>query len=147
MAVTQCALVLALSLGACSQTPKPVVTEPPPAHVLDDTPPHREPPRKPQVRGVRFVADWAYWLPRIIQCESRGDPTADNPTSSASGLGGILDSTWSGHGNFARAKDAPPSIQVEKMELLYVSARARGGSGLEPWLADPKARACLLGKS
>lgn len=34
------------------------------------------------------------WALRIIECESRGDPWADNPTSTAAGLFQFLRSTW-----------------------------------------------------
>lgn len=53
------------------------------------------------------------WEP-VIQCESGGNPTAQNPNSSASGLYQIIDGTWAAYGglDFAtRAKDATPEQQ------------------------------------
>ena len=43
-----------------------------------------------------FPADWVDWGLRIIQCESKGDPTVKNPSSSASGLFQHLSRLWSG---------------------------------------------------
>lgn len=107
------------------------------AMLLEQTPPHREAPSFPPPRG------FAYWQNRIFQCEG-GSWTADNPRSTASGGFGILDSTFAGHGGFARAKDAPPHVQIEKAALLFASWHARTGVGLTPWLADPGARRCIL---
>jgi hypothetical protein len=54
----------------------------------------------------------------VVHRESRGNPRAENPTSSASGLFQFLDGTWrayareSGVGaRYARASSAPPSVQ------------------------------------
>lgn len=70
----------------------------------------------------------------IIQCESGGNPTAQNPHSSASGLYQILDSTWGHYDGYARAKDAPASVQTAKAMTLGISA----------WNAS---RSCWEGKS
>lgn len=105
------------------------------ATVLDDgEPEHRESPpqatqRPPSSAGREFRGTWAYWGPRIKECESHNNYQADNPRSTASGAWQITDVTWNGHGGYQRAKDAPPAIQDEKALLLY---RA---SGLRPWRA------------
>lgn len=83
-----------------------------------------------QNRGADF------WEPKVIDCESDGDPTAYN-ASTASGLYGILKSTWNSHGGYSEARFAPPGVQREKFHILFAK------SGLKPWLADPRAVACL----
>lgn len=60
---------------------------------------------------------------RVLRCESGGDPTAENPTSSASGLWQILDSTWAGYGGYARASHAPAEVQNEKARALWANGR------------------------
>jgi hypothetical protein len=56
----------------------------------------------------------------VIDHESGGDPKAENPHSSASGLFQFLDSTWRGNARwvdsargFARASHAPARVQWE----------------------------------
>lgn len=68
----------------------------------------------------------------VLACESHGNPTAQNPRSTASGLWQILDSTWARFGGFARAMYAPVDVQNAKARLLW-----RGGAGAFHW------RACL----
>lgn len=68
----------------------------------------------------------------VLACESHGNPTAQNPRSSASGLWQILDSTWAGFGGFARAMFAPVDVQNAKARLLWA-----GGAGSSHW------RSCL----
>lgn len=55
----------------------------------------------------------------VLACESGGNPTADNPTSSASGLWQILDGTWNGHGGYVRALHAPADVQNDKARQLW----------------------------
>lgn len=62
--------------------------------------------------------------------ESRGDYSAQNPTSSASGAWQFLDSTWNGFGGYARAIDAPPAVQDEAARQLW-----NGGAGCSHWSA------------
>ncbi len=64
----------------------------------------------------------------ILRCESGGNPTADNPRSSASGLWQILDSTWNGYGGYSRAKYAPASVQNAKAAAIW-----NGGAGRSQW--------------
>jgi hypothetical protein len=47
----------------------------------------------------------------IVQRESGGDYTAENPTSTASGKYQFLDGTWNGYGGYQHASDAPPAVQ------------------------------------
>lgn len=54
----------------------------------------------------------------VMQCESEGNPRAQNPVSTASGLYQFLDTTWVaargavGADEYARAKDAPAELQI-----------------------------------
>lgn len=77
------------------------------------------------------------WGP-IIDCESGGNPTAQNPSSTASGLFQFLDSTWQSVGGSGRAKDAPASEQYMRAERLYAQ------SGTSPWNAS---RHCWQGRT
>lgn len=65
---------------------------------------------------------------RVLACESGGNPTAENPRSSASGLWQFLDSTWAGFGGYARASHAPAAVQNEKARQLWA-----GGAGRSHW--------------
>lgn len=79
------------------------------------------------------------WDP-IIACESGGNPRAQNPRSSASGLFQFIDSTWRRYGGleFApRAKDATVEQQYT------VAERAYRANGLRDWAAS---RSCWQGK-
>lgn len=67
---------------------------------------------------------------RVLACESGGNPTAENPTSSASGLWQILDSTWAGFGGYTRASHAPVDVQNAKAAALWA-----GGRGAFHWKA------------
>lgn len=72
------------------------------------------------------------WVP-IIACESGGNPTAQNPSSTASGLFQFLDSSWIAYGGgeyASRAKYATPAQQYE------IANRAYAQSGLTPWNAS-----------
>lgn len=68
----------------------------------------------------------------VLACESGGNPYAENPHSTASGLWQILDGTWAGYGGYARAVHAPVHVQNEKAALLWA-----GGAGAFHW------RSCL----
>jgi hypothetical protein len=61
-------------------------------------------------------------------CESKGDPTARNPDSSASGLWQFLDSTWRDTtGRTDRAYQAPPEAQTA------AAAKLRRAAGWSQW--------------
>jgi hypothetical protein len=66
----------------------------------------------------------------VLQRESGGSPTAQNPSSSASGLWQFLRGTWAGYGGYVEAWLAPPSVQNEKARLTWA-----GGSGCFHWSA------------
>jgi hypothetical protein len=65
----------------------------------------------------------------VLRRESGGTPTAQNPSSSASGLWQFLDSTWDHYGGYARAKDAPASVQNARAAQVW---KATGGSAWYP---------------
>jgi len=68
---------------------------------------------------------------RIRWCESRDNYKAQNPTSSASGGYGFLDSTWrSITGLPGSAKDYPPALQDKAFRDLYAQL------GTRPWSAS-----------
>lgn len=69
-------------------------------------------------------------LAAIKRCESGGNYSAQNRTSSASGAYQFLDSTWAGRGGFESAKDAPPEMQDQAARELYAA------SGTRPWNAS-----------
>jgi hypothetical protein len=78
------------------------------------------------------------WNP-IIQCESGGNPHAQNSGSTASGLFQFLDSTWRGlGGSTAHAKDASVA------EQYAIANKAYAQSGTSPWAAS---RHCWGGKA
>lgn len=66
----------------------------------------------------------------VMNRESGGNPQAKNPTSSASGKWQALDSTWQGYGGYARAMDAPESVQDDFARRLW-----DGGRGCSHWSA------------
>ena len=66
----------------------------------------------------------------VLACESGGSPTAENPTSTASGLWQILDGTWAGYGGYSHASFAPVSVQNAKAAALWA-----GGAGAFHWSA------------
>ncbi len=80
-------------------------------------------------------------LDQIIDCESDGDPRAQNPSSSASGLYQIIDSTWRAYGGaeFApRARDASPEQQTVVAQRIYE------GQGVGAWETCDQAREAIL---
>ena len=64
----------------------------------------------------------------IVQRESGGDYTAENPTSTASGKYQFLDGTWNGYGGYQHASDAPPAVQDAKACEVWDN-----GNGASHW--------------
>lgn len=70
----------------------------------------------------------------IAKYESGGNPRAQNPHSSASGLFQFIDGTWRAiTGRSDRAKDAPVSVQIAAFYKLW-----DGGRGAHHWVVAPK---------
>lgn len=70
----------------------------------------------------------------IAKYESGGNPRAENPSSSASGLYQFIDSTWrSVTGRSDRASDAPVSVQTAAFYELW-----DGGRGARHWVTAHK---------
>ena len=76
--------------------------------------------------------------PIIQGIESGGNPTAQNPTSTASGLFQDINATWRyalgliglSPSQYPTAKSAPSSVQYQANEALY------NAQGLQPWAGD-----------
>lgn len=68
----------------------------------------------------------------VMMCESKGDNTAQNSTSSASGKWQITRGTWGGYSGYPSAASAPESVQDDKARQLWA-----GGAGASHW------RSCL----
>lgn len=66
----------------------------------------------------------------VLYRESRGNPTAQNPTSSASGLWQFLHVTWGHHAGYREAKYAPWQVQNERARTVW-----NGGRGCSHWRA------------
>ncbi len=66
----------------------------------------------------------------VLDRESGGDPLAENPYSSASGLWQFIDSTWANYGGYSHASYAPASVQNAKAALVW-----DGGRGCYHWSA------------
>ena len=76
-------------------------------------------------------------LDPIVQCESGGDPTAQNASSSASGLYQMVDGTWKAYGgSTAHAR------QASVAEQTAVAQRLLADEGTSPWNAS---RSCWAG--
>lgn len=66
----------------------------------------------------------------VMNRESGGSLTAQNPTSTASGKWQFLDSTWNGYGGYSSAAEAPESVQDAKAIEVWA-----GGAGCSNWSA------------
>jgi primosomal protein N' len=69
----------------------------------------------------------------IAKYESGGNPRAQNPHSSASGLFQFIDGTWNHFGGYARAMYAPVSVQLQKFYIVW-----DGGRGAGNWVVRHK---------
>ena len=68
---------------------------------------------------------------RVIWCESRGDPLAKNPTSTASGLWQFLRAWWAGEWGYPFDPFDPTASTKRAAELVYGP-----GQGWDHWLAS-----------
>jgi Transglycosylase-like domain len=66
----------------------------------------------------------------VMNRESGGSLTAQNPTSTASGKWQFLDSTWNNYGGYSSASDAPENVQDAKAAEVWA-----GGAGCSHWSA------------
>lgn len=79
--------------------------------------------------AAHFPADQVARACRVMMCESQGNPTAQNPRSSASGLFQFLSGTWTSvTGTPAPASAYSPDTQVAAAAALWRS------SGWSPWV-------------
>lgn len=62
----------------------------------------------------------------IMACESKGNIRAENPHSTASGKWQIVDGSWSRHGGYTHASDAPEEVQDERARELYANGAGAG---------------------
>lgn len=69
----------------------------------------------------------------IAKYESGGNPTAQNPNSSASGLYQFVDGTWGNYKGYSRAMYAPVSVQTERFYQVW-----DGGRGASQWVVSPR---------
>lgn len=74
----------------------------------------------------------ADWDP-IIECESGGNPTAQNSSSTASGLFQFIDGTWAAYGGTEYASKAKHATVAQQYEIAN---RAFAAEGYTPWAAS-----------
>jgi hypothetical protein len=67
----------------------------------------------------------------IAKYESGGNPRAENPNSTASGLYQFIKGTWNNYKGYAEAKDAPVSVQTEKFYQVWDNGR-----GASQWVVS-----------
>jgi hypothetical protein len=81
------------------------------------------------VRGLASTvpAELGPILAAIREMESGGDYTAEASASTASGAYQFVDSSWAGYGGYARASQAPPSVQDAKAAEHAAAILARNG--------------------
>lgn len=79
------------------------------------------------------------WGP-IIACESSGDPRAQNPSSSASGLFQFLTGTWRAYGGL---EFAPTAAQATIEQQYTVANRAFAAESYRPWNSS---KSCWQGR-
>lgn len=62
----------------------------------------------------------------IAKYESGGNPKAQNPHSTASGLFQFINGTWNHFGGYARAMYAPASVQLQKFYIVWNNGKGAG---------------------
>jgi len=77
------------------------------------------------------AGEWVPWS-TLIDFESGWDPSAQNPTSTAFGLGQFLDSTWWAVGC---VKSADPFVQLDCMFAYIVERYGSPSAALAHWYA------------
>lgn len=91
------------------------------------------------VQTTSFSAQGGFDHDMIAKCESGGNASAQNKSSSASGLYQFIDGTWKAYGGSTkRAKDASVA------EQRRVAERAYAAEGYTPWNAS---KSCWGGKT
>lgn len=106
------------------QSRQPPPPPPPPAPTPAPAPAPEPAPQAPSSGSGGYAIPYD-----IVMCESGGDYSAENPTSSASGAYQITDGTWNGYGGYSHASDAPPHIQDERAAQIW-----DGGAGRSNWV-------------
>lgn len=66
----------------------------------------------------------------VLWRESRGNPTAQNRRSTASGLWQFLDGRWGRYAGYRKARHAPVAVQNDRARALWA-----GGRGCSHWRA------------
>lgn len=76
----------------------------------------------------------------VMECESRGDPDAENPSSSASGLYQFIASTWtwaSANAGFAGVSVFDPEANIATAAFLVEYSIGRGLPPWQHWVCQP----------
>lgn len=81
----------------------------------------------------------AVGIDQIAQCESRGNPRAHNPHSSAAGLYQMLTTTWLSNGGSRYAPTADRATPAQQRDIAQKLFARRGS---QPWAAS---RSCWSG--
>lgn len=80
----------------------------------------------------------------IIKCESGGNPTAKNVSSTASGLFQFINGTWAAYGG---TDYAPTAREATIAEQYIVANRAYAAEGFQPWSSSKSCWSGLLGST
>lgn len=112
--------------------PRPVVSDYEPVDVIVPEPIPEKPDIKTysatKVREVFGDGQWVYFN-NIVMHESRWNPTAQNPHSTAYGIGQFLNGTW---GTVGCTKTSDPYIQVDCM-IKYIKQHPLYGDPHRAW--------------
>lgn len=124
--------------------PLTTTTTGPPATV----PPVTRPPAKFPAAVERWRPLVATYFPEalldealsVMECESKGDPDAENPSSSASGLYQFIASTWtwaSTNAGFAGVSVFDPEANIATAAFLVEYSIGRGLAPWQHWVCQP----------